>query len=143
MLTIKQEKFVQELLKGKSQREAYKSAYDSINMNDNTIDNKASLLFKNAKVRVRYDELKEKMLEAPFIASSTDVLRELSDIALGTKKFPATDMFGKDIETNVTVAQRIKALEIMAKHHGLLVDKVQVDGNINAGVTIIDDIPNK
>ena len=38
MLTAKQEKFVQELIKGKSQREAYKEAFNCKNMKDETID---------------------------------------------------------------------------------------------------------
>lgn len=57
MLTQKQEKFVQELIKGKSQREAYKAAYNAENMLDRTIDQKASLLFKKEYIRARYDEL--------------------------------------------------------------------------------------
>ncbi len=57
MLTSKQEKFVQELIKGKSQREAYQAAYDATNMKAATIDSKACLLFKQDKIRARYDEL--------------------------------------------------------------------------------------
>lgn len=57
MLTIKQERFVQELVKGKSQREAYKIAYDAEQMADKTIDEKACRLIKQDKVKARYDEL--------------------------------------------------------------------------------------
>lgn len=63
MLTQKQEKYVQELLKGKSQREAYKAAYDAENMSDKTIDNKACRLFKQANVRARFDELNQGALK--------------------------------------------------------------------------------
>lgn len=55
MLTDKQEKFVQELIKGKSQREAYKIAYNTKKMTDKSIDVKASELFNNGKVTVRYN----------------------------------------------------------------------------------------
>ena len=58
-LTPKQEKFTQELVAGKSQREAYKAAYNATNMKDETIDRKACELFKNGKVKARYDELME------------------------------------------------------------------------------------
>ncbi|MBR3635923.1 MAG: terminase small subunit [Lachnospiraceae bacterium] len=62
MLTPKQERFVQELVKGKSQRQAYRSAYpSSLKWNDNSVDNKASLLLKNVKVRQRYEELQKKV----------------------------------------------------------------------------------
>jgi len=37
MLTPKQEKFVQGLFSGLSQREAYKQAYNAVNMKDTTI----------------------------------------------------------------------------------------------------------
>lgn len=57
MITLKQEKFVEELIKGKSQREAYKAAYNTLRMKDETIDSKASILFKKKEIRARYDEL--------------------------------------------------------------------------------------
>lgn len=56
-LTAKQEKFVLNVVAGMSQRSAYRDAYPNSRMNDNTVDNKASLLLKNEKVRARYDEL--------------------------------------------------------------------------------------
>lgn len=58
-LTPKQEKFVQGLISGLSQREAYKQAYDCENMKDTTIDSRASKLFKEYKVSTRYNELQE------------------------------------------------------------------------------------
>ena len=57
-LTQKQEKFVQALISGKSQREAYKEAYNAVNMKDATIDSKACLLLKKDYVRARYEELR-------------------------------------------------------------------------------------
>ena len=58
-LTTKQEIFVQRLIEGNSQREAYKFAYNAENMKDETIDNKASLLFSKGEIRARYQELLE------------------------------------------------------------------------------------
>lgn len=58
-LTAKQEKFVQGLITGLSQRQAYKQAYKSERMKDETIDNKASKLFKQHEIRARYDEIIE------------------------------------------------------------------------------------
>lgn len=63
MLTKKQEKFVQELVKGKSQREAYKSAYNTANMKDSTIDKRASELLKDGEITGRYEELIKKSVE--------------------------------------------------------------------------------
>ena len=56
-LTTKQELFIQGLIKGYSQREAYKMAYETDNMKNETIDSKASILFKTEKIRARYEEL--------------------------------------------------------------------------------------
>ena len=58
-LTSKQEKFIQALVAGKSQRQAYKEAYNATKMKDKTIDERASVLFKNDKIKTRYNELLE------------------------------------------------------------------------------------
>lgn len=64
MLTTKQERFVQELIKGKSQRQAYRIAYPSSEKwKDASVDQKASTLFANVKVKSRYEELKKKTEE--------------------------------------------------------------------------------
>ena len=57
-LTGKQELFVNGLIEGKSQRQAYIDAgYSTDGKTDNYIDKEASLLFKNRKVFERYNEL--------------------------------------------------------------------------------------
>ena len=66
-LTPKQEKVVEGIVSGKlSQREAYKQAYNTSRMKDKSIDEKASELFNNVKVKSRYKALmkehKEKAL---------------------------------------------------------------------------------
>ena len=58
-LTQRQEKFVRALIAGKSQRQAYKEAYNATKMKDKTIDERASVLFKNDKIKTRYNELLE------------------------------------------------------------------------------------
>ena len=64
MLTPKQEKFVQELVKGKSQRQAYRSAYpSSLKWKDATVDSRASNAMKNGKILARYEELKKKVAD--------------------------------------------------------------------------------
>ena len=57
-LTPKQELFVQGIISGLSQRQAYRQAYPSANKwRGNVVDNKASELLKNGEVLVRYREL--------------------------------------------------------------------------------------
>lgn len=56
-LTTKQEIFVQQLVAGQSQRQAYRQAYNAEKMTDKTVDEKASKLFKDGKVRARHRAL--------------------------------------------------------------------------------------
>ena len=56
-LTTKQELFVQQIIAGQSQRQAYKQAYKAEKMTDVAIDVQASKLLKNPKVALRYREL--------------------------------------------------------------------------------------
>lgn len=173
-LTDKQEKFVQELLKGKSQREAYKASYNAEKMKDNVIDIKASELFKNGKVKVRYDELKDKLVkkaEDECIVTATDVLRELTKIGfanitdyLEVKEMEIVtgyDKNDKPIINNMKIVDvyetarihkeklgaiaeikqtkdgiaikmhdKVKALEDIAKHLGMFVEKVEHSGTV-------------
>jgi len=63
-LTKPQEVFIQELLKGNTQRQAYLKAYPSKKKwKENSIDAAASTLFKNEKVRKRYEQLLNSMRE--------------------------------------------------------------------------------
>ena len=59
-LTAKEEKYVQGLVTGLSQRKAYREAYpNSIDWKDRTVDSRASELFKKSNVLGRYNELME------------------------------------------------------------------------------------
>lgn len=84
-LTDKQEKFVQYLIQGKSQREAYKLAgYKTDTMSDAVIDIRACELLKNSKVSVRYEELRSRLVkeaEEEAIVSAKEVLKRWKDIA--------------------------------------------------------------
>ena len=59
LLTQKQEKYVQGLVAGLSQRQAYIQAYSTKNMKDTTIDNNAYKLMQNNEISTRYNELME------------------------------------------------------------------------------------
>ena len=58
-LTPKQEKYVQGLVAGLSQRQAYIQAYSTKNMKDTTIDNNAYKLMQNNEISTRYNALME------------------------------------------------------------------------------------
>lgn len=83
-LTQKQEKYVQELIKGKSQREAYKASYNAKKMSDNSIDREASLLLKNPKVSQRFNELRGRVIkrtEEKAIITAEEIIQGIADIA--------------------------------------------------------------
>jgi len=83
-ITLKQEKFVQELIKGKTQRQAYKAAFNAKNMKNTTIDSKASNLLKSDKVAARYNELRGKVVkkaEEQAVMSAVEILKEIESIA--------------------------------------------------------------
>lgn len=83
-LTLKQEKFVQGLIKGKSQRDAYKAAYNAKNMANATIDSKACRLLKQDKVGARYDEIRRKVInriENKAIITAEEIIKEIAGIA--------------------------------------------------------------
>lgn len=84
-LTPKQEKFVNALVSGMSQREAYMSAYVCSRMKSKTIDEKASRLAADGKVRARIDELVAEAAEAACWTRERAIrdLLEVRDIALG------------------------------------------------------------
>lgn len=64
MLTEKQELYVQNLIKGMSQREAYRNAYPkSKKWKDSSVDSRASNLLKIDKVLTRFQELKKEKAE--------------------------------------------------------------------------------
>ena len=91
MLTNRQEKFVQELVKGKSQREAYKIAYPaSLKWKENTVDSRASVLMRNKKVSKRYEELKKK-IESRTVYDAAEVRQTILDTLMAILKADVAD----------------------------------------------------
>jgi phage terminase small subunit len=79
-LTVKQEKYVQGLFAGLSQREAYKQAFKADKMKDKTIDEKACILAKRDKIAARLKGLQDEVKERSIIKAK-DVLQHWYDIA--------------------------------------------------------------
>lgn len=131
MLTAKQEKFVQNLIKGMSQREAYKKSYNAKKMKDKTIDNKASVLFKKDEVRVRYEELLEKA-EDKAIMSAIERKKWLTQIINGEIKedVPLMTDINSNNEVNTIkcptkLDTRLKALDTLNKMDGEYTTKLE------------------
>lgn len=101
-LTIKQEKYCNERIKGKTQRQAYKTAFNPPNTSDKTIDETACRLEKTDKIKARLDYLRS-LDTKDAIVTKEDMVKDLSLIATDDSKSDTI---------------RIKAYETIAKVQG-------------------------
>ena len=127
MLTTKQETFVQGIINGMSQREAYKKAYDTKRMSDNAIDREASLLMKNPKVSQRFTELRDEFAK-PTILTAQERLEYLTRVIKGEEEetvytFRDGDTF--EYTKKPEINTRLKAVDLMNKMTGEYVTKVE------------------
>lgn len=112
MLTTKQEKFVQSVVFGEmNYSDAYRFAYNADRMSDKTVNEKASLLANEDKIRARITELREQ-LKDDAIMTAKERLKWL------------TSVIRSDREKTDT---KLKAVDIMNKMTGEYVTKVQGD----------------
>jgi phage terminase small subunit len=111
MLTPKQEKFVQGIIEGMSQADAYRSAYSTKNMADKTVWENASRLMADSKVKARVQELRDKVM-APSIMTAQERLEWLTSIVKNTEE---------------STADRLRASDQMNKMQGEYVQKVEAD----------------
>jgi phage terminase small subunit len=119
-LTPKQEKFIQNILKGMTQRQAYKDAYNAVNMKDETVDTEACLLFNDQKIAKRYQELL-KELETAAVMTALEKRKLLKELTL---------------DTNNSVNDRLKALDIDNKMAGEYITKVEAGITADINITI-------
>ena len=120
MLTAKQERFVQNIVKGMTQREAYKDAYDAENMKDETIDTEACLLFKDQKISKRYQEL-IKELEKAAVMTALEKRLLLKEMVFDKKN---------------SMSDRLKALDIDNKMSGEYIDNLKIESDNTLDVTV-------
>lgn len=128
MLTSKQEKYVNNLVKGMSQRIAYRNAYPSSKKwKDETVDSKASTLLKNEKVKERYKKLIDKVnnkLEERTIMNALERMKWLTDVINGDilEDVPLMTKATKDkvdtIKCPTKIDTRLKALDTLNKMSG-------------------------
>lgn len=116
-LTPKQERFIQNIISGMSQRQAYKEAFDA-NYDDNAIDSNASTLFNSAKIQQRYQELMNKIEDAA-IMTAIEKRRMLKEMATNC---------------NNSITDRIKAIDTDNKMAGEYITKIEAE--VNSDVTI-------
>lgn len=127
MLTPKQERFCQCIVKGMSQTDAYKEAFDTLKMKEETIWSNASRLIKNSKVIARVEELK-KGIEKELVYSaleSFNKLKEIQELALVNQLKP-------------DLTNALKAEELKGKLAGLYVEKKDITANIDSSPFTIE-----
>lgn len=125
MLTAKQEQFVQNIIQGMSQADAYRSAYNASKMTDKTVHEKASLLAGQDKVRARIKELREQ-LASEAIMSAQKRLEWLTGVIKSNDE---------------STGDKLKAVDIMNKMQGEYVQKVEanVTNEVVINVELVDD----
>ena len=108
MLTAKQEKFVQEIIAGKSQADAYRSAYSANRMSDKTIHEAASRLMADSKVCARVQELRDQ-IDTKTIKTAQERMEWLTQLIDNAEE-----------GTN----EKLKAIDILNKMEGLYVQRI-------------------
>lgn len=124
MLTAKQEKFVQNLVKGMSQRQAYKDAYDAENMQDNSIDTEAWKLLQNPEISQRYQDLMQK-LEDEAIMTAKQRMIWLSDVVRGKVTQVSYGNNGEAYDNEAYISDKIRAVDTLNKMSGEYTTKIE------------------
>ena len=136
-LTIQQETFVQELIKGQTQRQAYYIAYPHTKKwKPSSVDERASRLFNTVKVKSRFEQLKNRVIqeaEEEAIVSAKEVLKELKKIGFADIKDYLSFRTGKtviahDKDTGEPIIDYAQIIEML--------DSDDVDGSIIQEVSI-------
>jgi phage terminase small subunit len=122
-LTPKQEDFAQQIAKGSTQADAYRTAYNASSMKDETIWSNASRLIDNSKVKARIKELRQPAVDKVNLTLEshlTDLLK-LRNMAAKDEKWSAA----------------IQAETVRGKAAGLHVDKIDMKQDLDVVVEIV------
>ncbi len=124
MLTPKQEAFVQNIIQGMSQADAYRSAYNASKMADKTVHEKASLLASQDKVRARLSELRDRLANEKILTAQ-ERLEWLTEIIKGSHM----------------TQDKLRAVDIMNKMTGEYVQKIaaEVQTETTINIELVDD----
>lgn len=143
MLTAKQEKFVQGIIEGKSQADAYREAYPKQKCSNKTIWENSSRIYNNTKVQARLKELRDQMAK-PSIMSAQERLEYLTRVITGEQKEKVIQVVdGKvvEIEAPSALKTKLNAIDIMNKMQGEYVQRVEADvkNDITISVELTDE----
>lgn len=127
MLTYKQEQFIQGLLDGLSQIEAYKHAYNCENMSDSTISSNASRLFKNSKIIARYSRLLDAYSSQKLIQRTELSERMLELLERATEDTKEKGFKQGNISAMTLAVNTLKELNGLTFTDDLAQDKLQLE----------------
>lgn len=136
-LNVKQEKFIQGIINGLSQRQAYKEAYEATYA-DKDIDSKASNLFNSDKVQTRYKELLDE-LQDKSIMTAKERMKWLSDVVKGNIKHISYGGNGEEYENEAYISDKLKAIDTLNKMSGEYTTKIDANVNTEIKVRLTDD----
>lgn len=128
------ENYVQNLIKGMTQRPAYRDAFPDNNASDKTIDEMASRLFNDDKVHARYIELLQQ-LEEESIMSAKERMKWLTDVI---KNIQRDDVYVRDSEghetligsKNADINTKLKAIDTLNKMDNSYQQNIKLEGTI-------------
>lgn len=126
MLTPKQEKFAQSIaLENMNYSDAYRSAYNTERMTDKTVNEKASLLKDDDKIKARIKELRE-AATTPKVMTAQRRKEWLTEVVN---------------DTNVDIRVRLQASDQLNRMEGEYVQKVEaeVTNAVNINIELSDD----
>ena len=141
----KWEIFVDKVIGGMSQRQAYKSTFACNKMTDEQIDSEASALLngtgkyaKYPKASQRYKELNQKAQQEAdenAIADATEVMKYLTSVLRGESQAEVVVVEGqgdgyseaRNLQKAPDEKERLKAAELLGKRYGIFKDKVQAE----------------
>jgi hypothetical protein len=114
MLTSKRERFSQSIAEGSTLAAAYRAVYEATGMQDSTVWNEASKLARHPEVAMRVQVLKGEAEAARRV-----LLLDREETILARLSLEAT--------TAKSDSARVKALELLGRHAGMFVERVEVE----------------
>jgi hypothetical protein len=125
MLTAKQEEFAKKIAEGMNYSDAYRSAYDTRKMSDKTVNEKASLLKDEDKIRTRIKELRD-MSAKPTIITAQKRKEWLTGVIN---------------DPNIDINARLKASDQLNRMEGEYIQKVETEikNAVNINIELSDD----
>ena len=112
-MTPKQHQFAREVVLGKSQADAYRSAYNTLRMNDNSIRREAS-----------------RLMDTPNVATTVTQLQHEADAAVVQERIATREEVLQTLTAYMHSGEprdsvRLRAAELMGKHYGLFTDRIE------------------